>query len=48
METSKRKDIDVRQNSPKAWWLAARRKTLSGAAVPVMIGIALAIAAGGM
>lgn len=48
METSKRKDIDVRQNSPKAWWLAARPKTLSGAAVPVMIGIALAIADSGM
>ncbi len=32
----------VRQNSPRAWWLAARPKTLSGAAVPVMIGVALA------
>lgn len=32
----------VRLNSFKAWWLAARPKTLSGAAVPVMIGVALA------
>lgn len=32
---------DVRQDSPKAWLLAARPKTLSGAAVPVMIGLAL-------
>ena len=29
-------------NSPHAWFLAARPKTLTGAAVPVMIGIALA------
>lgn len=29
-------------NSPKAWLLAARPKTLAGAAVPVMIGLALA------
>lgn len=33
---------DIKQNSMKAWLLAARPKTLSGAAVPVMIGIALA------
>ena len=32
----------VKQNSFKAWLLAARPKTLTGAAVPVMIGIALA------
>ena len=32
----------VRTNSPKAWLLAARPKTLTGAAVPVMIGVALA------
>lgn len=32
----------VKKNSPKAWLLAARPKTLAGAAVPVMIGLALA------
>ena len=32
----------VKQNSLKAWVLAARPKTLTGAAVPVMIGVALA------
>jgi len=33
---------NVKQNSMQAWLLAARPKTLSGAAVPVMIGLALA------
>jgi 1,4-dihydroxy-2-naphthoate octaprenyltransferase len=32
----------IKQNSMKAWMLAARPKTLTGAAVPVMIGLALA------
>lgn len=32
----------VKKNSPRAWLLAARPKTLTGAAVPVMIGCALA------
>lgn len=32
----------IKQNSLKAWVLAARPKTLTGAAVPVMIGVALA------
>ncbi len=32
----------VKRNSLKAWVLAARPKTLTGAAVPVMIGLALA------
>lgn len=33
---------DVKPNSSRAWLLAARPKTLSGAAVPVMIGLSLA------
>lgn len=36
------KENNVRTNSLKAWILAARPKTLTGAAVPVMIGLALA------
>ena len=32
----------VKTNSPRAWLLAARPKTLTGAAVPVMMGLALA------
>ncbi len=34
--------MDVKKDSFKAWILAARPKTLTGAAVPVMIGLALA------
>lgn len=37
-------ETNVRVNSLKAWILAARHKTLTGAAVPVMIGIACAVA----
>ena len=33
---------NIKTNSLKAWLLAARPKTLTGAAVPVMIGLALA------
>ena len=35
-------ETNIKTNSIKAWLLAARPKTLSGAAVPVMIGLALA------
>ena len=34
--------MEVKKNSFKAWLLATRPKTLTGAAVPVMIGLALA------
>ncbi|NDV65644.1 1,4-dihydroxy-2-naphthoate polyprenyltransferase [Bacteroides sp. 224] len=34
--------IEIKQNSAKAWLLAARPKTLTGALLPVMIGSALA------
>lgn len=37
-------ESNIRKDSPKAWLLAARPKTLTGAAVPVMIGLALAYA----
>lgn len=37
-------DKTIQKNSIKAWILAARPKTLTGAAVPVMIGLALAFA----
>lgn len=35
-------DTTIKQNSLRAWILAARPKTLSGAAVPVLIGLSLA------
>ena len=35
-------DSPIKQNSLQAWILAARPKTLSGAAVPVLIGLSLA------
>ena len=34
--------MEVKKNSLRAWLLAARPKTLTGAAVPVMLGLALA------
>ena len=37
-------ESNVKVNSVKAWLLAARPKTLTGAAVPVMIGISAAVA----
>ena len=37
---------EIETNSLKAWGLAARPKTLTGAAVPVMIGVATAFADG--
>ncbi len=37
---------EVRVNSAQAWWLAVRPKTLSGAAVPVVLGVAAAAAEG--
>lgn len=38
---------NIKTNSAKAWLLAARPKTLTGAAVPVMIGVAQAYADAG-
>ena len=35
-------EYNVKQDSLRAWLLAARPKTLTGAAVPVLIGLALA------
>lgn len=40
-------ESSVKTNSPRAWLLASRPKTLAGAAVPVMIGAALAWADAG-
>ena len=47
IKTQDMRDNNVKLNSPKAWLLAARPKTLSGAAVPVMIALAMAWADGG-
>lgn len=38
------KETSITPNSLKAWVLAARPKTLTGAAVPVLIGTMLALA----
>ena len=35
---------EIKRNSWRAWLLAARPKTLAGAATPVLIGVALAYA----
>lgn len=43
-----KEEKNVIVNSPKAWLLAARPKTLAGAAVPVMLGLAMAFADGGV
>ncbi len=37
------KNNDVKVNSVKAWWLAARPKTLTGAMIPVLLAGALAV-----
>lgn len=42
MKAKSSNTASVRQNSPYAWLLAARPKTLAGAAVPVMMGLTLA------
>ena len=36
-------ETNVKVNSLNAWILAARPKTLTGASVPIMIGIAFAL-----
>ena len=41
--SEKMNENEVKVNSLKAWMLATRPKTLIGAAVPVMIGTAMAL-----
>lgn len=41
-EENMNEGVRIKTNSLRAWLLAARPKTLSGAAVPVMIGVSLA------
>lgn len=40
----KNMQTEVKRNSLRAWLLATRPKTLTGAAVPVMIGLSAAYA----
>ena len=37
---------EIKLNSPYAWFLAARPKTLTGAIIPVLLGSALAFSDG--
>ena len=37
---------EIKLNSPRAWFLAARPKTLTGAIIPVLLGSALAFSDG--
>ena len=37
---------EIKQNSPYAWFLAARPKTLTGAIIPVLLGSALTFSDG--
>lgn len=43
MNNSNGTALNVRTNSFKAWWLAARPRTLTGAVAPVLVGGAMAV-----